>query len=289
MSEPLTSLVTGANAGIGYATAAGLARAGHRVVLLCRNPQKAEEARRRMATATGNADLHVLICDLADLDAVAAAADEFLQRFDRLDVLVHNAGVITKERELSPQGHELLLAVDVLGPYLLTWRLQHRLAAAGPGRLVHLAGIYGRKGVFDLDDPSFERRPWTMADANAAAQLARVALAVAWAEHLRGAVVCNAVHPGAVRTHAQDSAPPWAVLLIDTVLKPAFVAPAVGAKPVLRLALGEETRSGQWFRRQQAVELPEAARNPIRRQAIEARVRQLVGLDAGEAQQPQQR
>ena len=177
---PPTVLVTGANAGIGRATALAVARTGARVVLLCRNPRKGKLALQELREASSNADLHLVLADLGDFDAVRAAAEQVLTRFDRLDVLVNNAGHTFPRRELTASGVEATLAVNVLGPFLLTELLIPRLRESEPARIVNLAGMYYARGELELDDLEYARRPYSSMAAACQAQLARVLLTVEW-------------------------------------------------------------------------------------------------------------
>ena len=151
-------IITGANSGIGRATARALGRAGEVVVMACRDLARGEAARAALVAENPDARLHVLRCDLADLASVRAFAAEVSRRFPRVRALVHNAGVYPPERTLSRDGFELMLAVGFLGPFLLTHLLQPALQAAAPARVVQLAGIYHRRGGIDLGDLQWERR-----------------------------------------------------------------------------------------------------------------------------------
>lgn len=257
-------IVTGANAGIGLATARALARAGEVVVMACRDPARGEAARLGLLGEVPDARLHLLRCDLADLASVRAFAAEVQARFPGVRVLIHNAGVFVRERRCSVDGFELMLAVGLLGPFLLTQLLRPALVAGAPARIVQLAGIYHRRGNLDLADLQWTRRPWDAMAANNQVQLARVLFAVELAR--RGAAVgvtANAVHPGAVLTEALRQAPWYLRLLAHTLARPAFVGPDGGAAPVVRLATGAEVEgvTGRFFDRFTAAAHVPAARD----------------------------
>lgn len=115
-----TVLVTGANAGIGKAIAAGVAGLGATVLLTVRDRARGEAARRDLLDAAPGADIRVERCDVSDLSGVRSFAADLLPRVPRLDAVIHNAGVMPPERTRTAEGHELSLATHVLGPILLT-------------------------------------------------------------------------------------------------------------------------------------------------------------------------
>ena len=143
-----TVLVTGATSGLGRAAAEGFAGLGARLLLLARDRSRGTRAAGEIARATGNAEIDVVLGDLADLASVRAAAEGI----PALDVLVHNAGAFVGERRESPDGIELTLATNVIGPFALTAALADRLAEAAPARIVTVSsgGMYTQ--ALDLDD-----------------------------------------------------------------------------------------------------------------------------------------
>jgi NAD(P)-dependent dehydrogenase (short-subunit alcohol dehydrogenase family) len=271
--------VTGANAGIGLEVATGLARMGGTVLLLCRDERRGADARRAIAATTGTEDVHVVRCDLASLDSVRAAASAVRAGWDRLDVLVHNAGGAFPARELTGDGIEATLAVDVVGPFLLTALLRDRLEAAR-GRVVTVAGIYHRRGRIDLDDLGYHRRPYRWLAASNGAQLGRV-LVTAELARRSPRVTAVAVHPGGVLTRGQQRLPLAIRVLIHTLLRPGFVRAEIGAAPVLRLAADPDVRgvSGRFFDRFRAApDAPDPALAAAFWKALEA----LTGEDRAE-------
>jgi NAD(P)-dependent dehydrogenase (short-subunit alcohol dehydrogenase family) len=192
-------LVTGANAGIGFEIAKGLARRGARVVLACRDQAKGEAARKTIALDTRNPDIELLIVDLASKQSIRAAAQEFSRTHDALDVLVNNAGTSSPKRRESPDGIELTFATNVLGYHLLTGQLLELLRRAPAARVVNVASMmaYG----LDLDDVNFKRRRYDPSTAYAQSKQADRMLTWALARRLADtSVTVNALHPGTVNT-----------------------------------------------------------------------------------------
>ncbi len=280
-------VVTGASSGIGEAAAARLATLGNTVVLACRRQARAEEAAERIRATHPSGPVVPMECDLASLRSVRAFAANVLDRHARIDALVNNAGVVPEQRQLTEDGFEHVLAVAFLGPFLLTTLLLPSLRARTgerAGRVVNLAGIYHRHGALDLDDLMFARRAWELGAVNAQAQLARVAITVELARRIPSSeCTANAVHPGAVRTHAQDHAPWWAKLMIETVARPVFVAASEGAAPVVHLVGASELEgvSGHFFDRMHDSTLVPAATNAEVNARLWARAMELTGASPG--------
>jgi dehydrogenase/reductase SDR family member 12 len=202
-------LVTGASSGLGLAAAEGFARLGAAVRLLVRSEQRGERARAEIVTRSGNNDVQVDLCDLSDLQAVRRFAERFSQEMSRLDVLVNNAGAMVGERTLSVDGIELILATNVLGPFLLTNLLIPLLAESEPVRIVNVSsgGMYTQR--VHLDDLQMGREEFDGPVAYARSKRAEVMLTETWAERLRGTgVVAHAMHPGWVDTPGLKSSLP---------------------------------------------------------------------------------
>jgi NAD(P)-dependent dehydrogenase (short-subunit alcohol dehydrogenase family) len=241
--------VTGANSGIGQEIAVGLARLGGSVLLLCRRPAEGERVRQFILAQHPGADVSVVPCDVGDFGSVHRAAAQILDEAPRLDVLVHNAGTTFPHRRITADGVEATLAVDVVGPFLLTTLLRQRLESCG-GRVITLTGISQRKGHVDPNDLHFARRSYDWLAANNQAQRGRW-LFMSELTRRAPALMTAAVHPGAVLTGAQARLPRLVRALIHTLARPAFVRPEVGAIPVLRLAAHPDLlhQTGRYFDR----------------------------------------
>jgi NAD(P)-dependent dehydrogenase (short-subunit alcohol dehydrogenase family) len=194
-------LVTGANAGIGYEIARGLAKseAQPAVILACRDGAKGEAARAKLAAETRNPHLEVLVMDLASQASIRKAAEEFSKRHAVLDVLVNNAGTSSPTRQESVDGIELTWATNVMGYFLLTNFLLEALQRAAAGRIVNVASemAYG----LELQDVEFKKRTYNPSTAYAQSKQADRMLTWAYARRLEGTpVTANAMSPGAVDT-----------------------------------------------------------------------------------------
>ena len=151
-------IVTGANSGLGWETARALAQKGATVILACRNPAKAEDAAARIAALAPSGRAVAMRLDLADLGSVQSFAADFRAAYERLDVLVNNAGVGNVPYGRTVQGFELHFGVNHLGHFALTGALLDRLRAAPGARVVTVSSFMHRFGRVNFDDLNWERR-----------------------------------------------------------------------------------------------------------------------------------
>lgn len=244
-------VVTGASAGIGRAVARGLGERGATVVIVCRDPDRGQAARREVEAAGGRAELE--LADLASIAAVRALADRVSARHERVHVLVNNAGVSLGERHASTDGLEKTFSTNVLGGFLLTHLLLPALARAAPARVVHVtsAAAYGQR----LDaDALLERdgRAYQGALQYARTKRAQIELNALWVSRLgrlRGAgVTTSCVHPGLTATLGTAQGFPRYHRAFGRILR----APAQGADTAVWLAASPAAlgRTGElWFDR----------------------------------------
>ncbi len=231
-------VVTGANSGIGKVTAGALASLGAHVVLACRSVERGAAAAAELVDQDRDRSIEVLRLDLSDLDDVRRFAAEVLERHDRLDVLVNNAGRVVGARELSAQGHEQTLATNHLGPFLLTQLLLPRLQASAPSRIVNVASTAHRQGAIDLADLQWEQRDYAALTVYSASKLANVLTTRALARRADGSgVAVNCVHPGTIRSGfgGDGDGPRWMQLLLP-LARWTFRTPERGADSSVWLA-----------------------------------------------------
>jgi dehydrogenase/reductase SDR family protein 12 len=225
------SVVTGATSGLGLVTATELARLGSRVVLLVRNAERGRAVGREIAATTGNGDLTVVEADMGDLDSLRRAA-ESLRLLPGIDVLVHNAGALSRTRQVSPQGIEQTVAAQLIGPFLLTHLVGAQLRNV-PSRVIFVAsgGMYTEP----LHVDSLEMKPdvYDGVIAYARVKRAQVSLVERWAPHLRGiAITIAAMHPGWADTPGVRTSLPT----FGRVVGPLLRTPSEGADTIVWLA-----------------------------------------------------
>ena len=244
-----TCLVTGANSGIGKETALGLARMGAYVVLVCRNQQKGEQALADIRRETGSSPLDLLVADMSSFASVRALAAQVLQRYQRLDVLINNAGAAVLRRELSADGIEMTVAGNHLGPALLTFLLLDLLKSSAPSRVVNVSSE-AHRGRHDLSDLQFERRKYNGLAAYGQSKLLMNAFTFELARRLEGSgVTANCLHPGVVATNIWPADGPRIVGILIALARPFMLSAKRGAQVSLYVATSPDVASvsGQYF------------------------------------------
>jgi len=237
-------LVTGANAGIGYEVALGLARLNAEVVLLCRSWERGTAAAESIRAATDNPRVHVEVADLADLASARAAGMRLASA--GIDVVVHNAGLLPSERIETPQRLELTFATHVVGPHVLTRTLLSALERSSDARVIWMSsgGMYSQK--LNLEDPNWEQREYDGVTAYAETKRAQVVLAELWAAKLsRKHIQVNAMHPGWADTGGVRTSIPRFYRATKSILR----TPAEGADTAIWLAASPAARelTGKFF------------------------------------------
>lgn len=241
-------LVTGANSGLGRVTATELARRQATVWLLCRNASKGEVARSEICQETGNEDVHVAVVDVSDRRSVKRFVEDFPG--SRVDVLVHNAGVLTEKREETEEGLERTLATNQIGPFLLTQLLSGLLERSEDARVIWVSsgGMYGMS--LQLSDPDWRMREFDGVRAYAETKRAQVVLNELWGRRWADSgITTAAMHPGWADTPGVRRSLPRFWKRMQGRLR----TPAEGADTIVWLcvASSEKLQKGRfWFDRQ---------------------------------------
>ncbi len=145
-------IVTGSNSGIGKETALALTGMGATVVMAVRDLQRGELARDEIISRTGKDTIDLMICDLSSTKSIQQFVEEFSAKYDRLDVLINNAGAGFNKRQVTEDGFEMSLAVNYLGPFLLTRELLPLLKHSAPSRVINLSSGVHTRAKIDFDD-----------------------------------------------------------------------------------------------------------------------------------------
>lgn len=234
-------IITGANSGIGEATARELLRRRARVVLACRDMYKCEQARIKMMYMSKNRNVKCLPCDLASQESIRNFVDLFNKEYKRLDILINNAGVMEVTRNSTVDGIETDFGVNYLGHFLLTNLLLDKLKNSASSRIINLLSISYKKGHIDQDDLNLV----TNYEKNKAYNQSQVAIALFTKElsrRLDGSnVTVNAVYPGVVNTKLLRHTSFHKSIISSVMIKPilwVFIKNAKqGSQPVVYAAL----------------------------------------------------
>jgi retinol dehydrogenase 12 len=267
-------VVTGASSGIGTAAAVQLAELGATVVPVGRDPRRLEDVARQVGGES-------LRADFASLDAVRGLADRLLERHERIDVLVNNAGLVSRRRRVSEDGYELTFAVNHLAPFLLTNLLLDRLRSSAPARVITTSSGAHGGGRIDFDDLQGERSR-SMMRAYANSKLANILFTRGLAARVDATeVTANCLHPGVIRTRLGRGAG----RLGDLVWRVGglfFASPRSGAETIVYLATSEEGGevTGGYYENSRPAGTSAAAADPELADRLWRESARLVGLTA---------
>ena len=239
------AVVTGANSGIGFEAAKELARKGATVILACRNAGRAEAAVRRLHAALPGTSTQFRELDLGDLESVRNFATQFRESFQRLDLLIANAGVMMPPKSKTRDGFELQFGTNHLGHFALTGLLLDLLLDTNGARVVVVSSSAHRWGEVNFDDLQWERRPYRKMQSYGQSKLANLLFTYEFQRKLEKSgktLVAAAVHPGWTATELQRHA------TLFRLFNPLFAMnPWQGALPTLYAATARDVRGGEYY------------------------------------------
>jgi NAD(P)-dependent dehydrogenase (short-subunit alcohol dehydrogenase family) len=268
MTDSKTAVLTGATSGIGRWIAVGLAQAGYRLTIVARDADRAAATTAWITGRVPGAALDVRLADLSLLSETRAVAAAILRDTPRLDLLVNNAGVLSSMQEITAEGHERVLATNLLSPLALTEALLPALQAAGAARVVMVGSSSSDRARIDPDNLELSRG-WKMVRAYSQSKLALLMTSLVLAQRLEGSgITVNVVHPGLVATDIVRHG--GIVGLAWKLMAPFSLTPEQGAETPLYASLSPEMagKTGLYLKRCRP-----AAPNPlVRDTALVARV-----------------
>ena len=241
-----TVLVTGASSGIGLETARALLSAHAEVIIAVRDTTKGEGVAQELRAETPDARVHVLSLDLGSLASVRQAAEQFRAQWNKLDLLINNAGIMATPQGYTPDGFEQQFGTNYLGHYLLTQLLLPAIQKAAPARVVSLSSSGHQRSDIHFDDIQFRHRPYNKWDAYGQSKTATALFAVALTYHTSSqGITSNAVHPGGIRTGLQQNLTQEEMHALGWYdeagnLNPVFKTPEQGASTSIWAAVGQE-------------------------------------------------
>ncbi|XP_030282780.1 retinol dehydrogenase 12-like [Sparus aurata] len=247
-----TVLITGGNTGIGKETAVDLANRGARVILACRDMDRANRAAEEVRKRSGNGNVIVKKLDLASLQSVRELAKDVLASEERLDVLINNAGVMSCPKWQTEDGFEMQFGVNHLGHFLLTNCLLDLLKKSTPSRVVNVSSLAHEKGEIYFDDLNQDKdyNPWR---SYRQSKLANVLFSRELAKQLQGTgVTTYSLHPGVIQTELGRHFWPKIPLWKRIVYKPLMFlikTPKEGAQTTIHCAVEEslQNESGLYY------------------------------------------
>lgn len=250
-------IVTGANSGIGKEIARNLARMGAHVILACRNEQRAQDAVDNIRQVTCSECVRYMLVDFSSQESIRRFAEAFKAEYQRLDVLVNNAGMfmpLTQGRTLNAEGIEMTFAVNAIGYFLLTELLLDLLKQSAPSRIVNVTSDLA--GDLKIDDLNFDQRFYHSLKAYKQSKQANRMLTWELSRRLEGTgVTANALHPGVVATGIVRNSQAGPIKhLVNLYMTAIGDTPEEGADTATWLAANPDLAetSGQFFRNRES-------------------------------------
>ena len=245
-------VITGANSGIGFETAREIARKGAEVIVASRNPIKAERAIHTIMDEILGAKLKYIELDLASLESIKAFSRQFNSTYDRLDILLNNAGIMLVPYGKTADGFERTMGTNHLGHFALTGLLLDKLSKTPGARVVNVASNAHYAGEMDFNNLLFDNgQGYSPMKAYGRSKLANLLFTYELQRRFLSSstdVIALAAHPGIAATelanHLFFNLISW---LIQPIMKLIFQSSAMGALPSLRAALDPQAKGGQYY------------------------------------------
>jgi len=269
-------LVTGATSGIGKAVAFGLAKTGETVLLVARDQDRRNAVYQEIMSQVQNPNVEILTCDLSSLGSVRNFAAFIKSKYPRIDVLINNAAIVTRQRQVSADGNEMMFATNHLGPFLLTNLLLDPLKAGGAGRILNITAPSTTKPNFD-DLQSKES--FNYLTVFGATKMMNLLFTFELARRLEGSgATANAIHPGLARSNLMHESPAflrWFLWLAST-------SPERAANDIVRVAILPEfeTVNGKFLHKAKEIKPPAYALDRAAQQKLWELSTELTGPPA---------
>ncbi len=241
-------MVTGANSGIGRAMSLALAKMGATLVMVCRDARKGDEALNAVRTESKNSSVTLMFADLSSLHSVRNLVEEFKEKYQKLHVLINNAGVYLAKCSITEDGIERTFATNHLGPFLLTNLLLPVIKASAPARIINVSSSAHLRASMNFDDLEGEKH-YNGFNAYSLSKLENILFTYELARKLEGSgVTVNCFHPGVVRTNlGRDST--GLLPLFFRAMRAFLLSPEQGAETGVYLAASKEVENvtGKYF------------------------------------------
>ncbi|HEX2968656.1 MAG TPA: oxidoreductase [Bacteroidales bacterium] len=243
------AIITGSNTGLGYETAKILAGTGMKVIMACRNMEKAESAKKMILKTHPGSDLEIMPVDLSRLASVRNFADMYMSAFDRVDLLINNAGIMIPPYSLTEDGFESQMGVNYFAHFLLTALLFDTIVKTPGSRIVALSSNAHKKGEIRFEDLN-RRKDYNPLNAYRQSKVACLIFAKELDRRIRRAgleTLSVAAHPGLSITELVRHIPKWVMVIGKPLTAIVTHPPAKGAMPVVYAALSPDVKGGEYF------------------------------------------
>ena len=235
-------IVTGSSSGIGFEAARVLANKNAKVILANRNLSKSEVAKTKILNQNKNADVESIKIDLSDLESVKQFTKEFNSKYDKLDILINNAGVMVPPHTITKDGFELQMGTNHLGHFALTLLLINKIQKSENAKIVNVSSTAHKYGKINFDDLKWEKRKYKAWRAYGDSKIANLYFTKELAEKLGNNVLVTSAHPGWTATELQRHSG-----VFDYLNQFFAMSIEQGALPTLRAAFDEDAQSGDFF------------------------------------------
>jgi NAD(P)-dependent dehydrogenase (short-subunit alcohol dehydrogenase family) len=257
-----TIVATGATSGIGAAAVLALAGMGARIVVIARDEARAKATMRKLEATAPGLDHRLHLADLSRMAETRKVGAAIAASEPRIDVLINNAGAIFSNRRVTPEGLELIFALNHMAYFVLTEALRERLIATAPARVVSTSSIAHERASLDFGDLQ-SARGYGGLKVYSRSKLANILFTRELVRRLAGTgVTANCLHPGVVATRFGESSGGMAELLIP-FLRPFFISAEKGADTIVYLASSPQVAdtTGGYFIKRRIAEPSAAARD----------------------------
>ncbi len=276
-------IVTGSNSGIGKETALALLEMDATVIMVVRNQEKGQKVLNEIISQTGNHSVSLMLCDMSSIASIRSFAKEFRKKYDRLDVLVNNAGAQFSKREVSPEGFERTFMVDYLAPFLLTYELLDSLKASAPSRIVNVSSGLAKNGKINFDDLQ-SLKDYKGMQVYSNAKLMLMMFTYELSRRLEGTgVTANVLMPGFVATNLGKNSGSLLSSIMFRMVRPMQINAKKGAETSVYLASFDELRdvSGKCFSKKKEVVTCPASYDESMQKRLWNETLALLGLPSG--------
>jgi len=281
MMEDKVCIITGANSGIGKIIAIEIAKKGYHTVMICRNKERGDAARKEVINLSGNLNVELMLADLSLQSEITKLSNEIKKKFPRIDILINNAATIVKDYTETCEGVETTFATNHFAYFLLTILLLQNLNAAENARIVNVASAADKYGNLDFDD-LFMKKNYSQFIAYSNSKLANIIFTYDLAQRLKKKtnITVNCIHPGSTKTNISRETGGM-IRLSFKLLRPFMRSPKKSAETIVWLATAPELEglSGKYFYNHREIKSKKMSYEPEVARKLWEISKKITGLD----------